>query len=610
MCGIVGAIAGRHVSQILLEGLKRLEYRGYDSAGLAIIEPKATEITRLRSAGKVKYLEQALKKTPVSGSLGIAHTRWATHGKPTEQNAHPHCCHQGKIAVVHNGIIENHDSLRDKLIHNGYTFKTETDTEVIVHLLDFYKKQHPNFIDVIHRTCRDLMGAYALGVITADLPETLYAVRCGSPLVIGVGIEEHFIASDPLALVPVTQQFIYLAEGDVAEIDRHAVVIYDRQQQTVSRELHRLDGDVDLASKGKYRHYMQKEIFEQQQAIVDTLNGYINNNTVRLDSFGASAEKVFAGIQAIHLCACGTSYHAAMVAKYWLESITNIPCQVEIASEFRYREVVVLPNMLFVALSQSGETADTLAALRVAKQRGFCATLAISNVAKSALMREADLGFLTHSGNEIGVAATKTFTSTLAALLLLTLGLKQLRQAADVSDLLATLNHLPVLIQQVLGLNEQIQEIAQDFSHQQHALFLGRGVYYPIALEGALKLKEISYVHAEAYPAGELKHGALALVDDQMPVIVIAPNNALIDKLSSNIQEVQARQGRVYVLTDAPLSVDTNDQTVMVSMPVVPELIAPIIYTLPLQLLAYHIAVLKGTDVDQPRNLAKSVTVE
>lgn len=608
MCGIVGAIAGRDVSQILLECLKHLEYRGYDSAGLAVVEPQAAEVTRLRSAGKVKYLAGALQQRPIPGGLGIAHTRWATHGKPTEKNAHPHCCHQGKMAVVHNGIIENYHPLRERLQQAGYAFHTDTDTEVIVHLLDFYKRQQNHFLDVIYRTCGDLLGAYALGIVNVEHPDTLYAVRYGSPLVIGVGIEEHFIASDPLALMPVTQQFMDLEEGDVVAISRHQISVYDHQQQPVKRQLHCLEADSERHAKGHYRHYMQKEIFEQQQAITDTLSAYVYDDVVRLEDVGLNAIDIFKEMAGIQICACGTSYHAAMVASEWFESMLGLPCRVEIASEFRYRNPVVAPKTLLIALSQSGETADTLAALRVAKQRGFYATLAVSNVARSALMREADLGLLTYAGHEVGVAATKTFTATLTALLLLTLGLKQVRTGADISEHLVTLNHLPVLMHEVLELNEPIQHIAQDFLHQQHALFLGRGIYYPLALEGALKLKEISYVHAEAYPAGELKHGPLALVDSHMPVIVLAPHNALIDKLVSNIQEVQARQGKVYVVSDA-VSLWESQATVL-KMPVLDEWIAPIVYTVPLQLLAYHIAVLKGTDVDQPRNLAKSVTVE
>ncbi len=610
MCGIVGAVASRSVSQIMLEGLKRLEYRGYDSAGLAIIEPNASDITRLRTIGKVKHLETALKQRPILGSTSIAHTRWATHGKPSEQNAHPHCCHQGKIAVVHNGIIENHQALRAKLSEHGYHFITETDTEIVVHLLDYYKRQSDTFIEAIHRSCQDLVGAYALGIITVDFPDHLYAVRCGSPLVLGLGIEEHFIASDPLALLPVTQQFIYLEEGDVAQLTPDQRVIFDKQGQVVDRSVHAFEADAELTTKGKYRHYMQKEIFEQQQAVIDTINGYVGDQGVLPDSFGHFAAKVFKNINAIHICACGSSYHAGLVAKYWLESLAKIPCQVEIASEFRYREAVVLPNTLFVALSQSGETADTLAALQVAKQRGFYASLGISNVVKSALMREADLSFLTHAGNEIGVAATKTFTAQLVALLLLTLCLKQIKQSTDVTESLVHLNHLPAWVQQTLALNQSVETLAHEFVHRQHALFLGRGIYYPIALEGALKLKEISYLHAEAYPAGELKHGALALVDQTMPVIVVAPNNTLIEKLASNIQEVRARQGEVYVFADENLAWPADDNMTIIRVPAVPDLVAPIIYNLPLQLLAYHIAVLKGTDVDQPRNLAKSVTVE
>lgn len=610
MCGIIGAVAGRHVSQILLEGLRRLEYRGYDSAGLAIIESGAREVTRLRTVGKVKSLADALHASPIIGSIGIAHTRWATHGEPTEHNAHPHCCHQGKIAVVHNGIIENYLVLREQLKNLGYALKTDTDTEVIVYLLDHYSKQTTHFIDAIHAVCKDLVGAYALGIIHVDLPDTLYAVRSGSPLVIGVGIEEHFIASDPLALLPVTQQFMYLEEGDVAELQVDSLKIIDKTRQIVKRKLHTSELDGELTSKGNYRHYMQKEIFEQQQAVIDTINGYITDDTVYYNSFGDQAEKLFSEIKFIQICACGTSYHAGLIAKHWLEALAKIPCQVEIASEFRYREGVVLPNTLFVAISQSGETADTLAALRVAKKRGFYATLGIGNVAESSLMREVDLTFLTRAGSEIGVAATKTFTAQLVALLLMTLCLRQIHVSDNDIAYVGALKHLPKLVQETLMLDNQIKTLSQDFVQKKNALFIGRGIYYPVALEGALKLKELSYIHAEAYPAGELKHGALALVDSNMPVIVVAPNNYLLEKIASNIQEIRARQGEVYLFTDQSIKWGEDSHVHIIKIPSVSEVISPLIYTLPLQLLAYHIAVLKGTDVDQPRNLAKSVTVE
>ena len=610
MCGIVGAIAERNVAQILLEGLKRLEYRGYDSAGLAIINPNSHAIECLRAAGKISHLQKELKTTPLRGANGIAHTRWATHGKPSPENAHPHTSGDNDIAIVHNGIIENHELLRKQLQSKGYHFTSDTDTEVIVHLLHFYNEQEQDFIKAIQHTTKDLVGAYALGVISTATPNTLFAIRKGSPLVIGVGIEEHFIASDPLALLPVTQQFIYLEDGDVAELTTENLTIFNEDHKPVTRPTYTSEVDFDTTSKGHYRHYMQKEIFEQQQALLDTINGHIYNNEIHTDGFGHDAGKIFPKIENIHICACGTSYHAGMVASYWLESIAKIPTQVEIASEFRYRQPVVQPNTLFVALSQSGETADTLSALRTAKERGYAATLSICNVPESSLARETDLLFLTRAGTEVGVAATKTFTAQLVALLLLTICFKQIRAPHEVSSLVETLNLLPKLSQETLELDKAIKKISQYFAHKENALFLGRGALYPIALEGALKLKEISYVHAEAYPAGELKHGPLALIDKDMPTIVIAPNDALIEKLESNVQEVQARQGEIFLFIDETVDWRPEEGTHVIQVPATPNLIAPIVYTIPLQLLAYHVAVLKGTDVDQPRNLAKSVTVE
>lgn len=609
MCGIVGAIAGRNVAQIMLEGLKRLEYRGYDSAGLAVIDPENSAIKRLRAMGKVKCLGDQLKQTPLVGNLGIAHTRWATHGKPSTSNAHPHCS-EDQIAVVHNGIIENHDLLREKLKQEGYQFDTETDTEVIVHLIHLHAQRESDFIKVLRNACAELVGAYALGIINATTPDTLYAVRCGSPLVIGIGIEEYFIASDPLALSPVTQQFIYLEEGDIAALTTQSLSVYDSEGNPCSRHVLTTEMDSESVSKGKYRHFMQKEIFEQPQAILDTINGYIFDDNINIDSFGAQALEIFAKIKSIHIVACGTSYHAGVVARYWLESIAKVPTQIEVASEFRYRDAMISDDTLFVTLSQSGETADTLAALRLAKKLGVAATMGICNAPESSMAREADLLFLTRAGNEVGVAATKTFTTQLVALLLLTLCLQQIHSPNTVNDLAKTLTRLPNLVQQTLKLDQQIQQISHHFADKQHALFLGRGEHHPIALEGALKLKEISYLHAEAYPAGELKHGPLALVDKDMPVIVIAPNNNLVEKLESNIQEVQARQGDIYLFIDENLNWPHQQPNKVIKIPTTPEPLTPIIYTLPLQLLAYHIAVLKGTDVDQPRNLAKSVTVE
>jgi glucosamine--fructose-6-phosphate aminotransferase (isomerizing) len=611
MCGIVGAIAQRNVTPILIEGLKRLEYRGYDSAGIAIFNTDKNQIERQRCIGKVANLHELLEANPLSGHIGIAHTRWATHGKPTLVNAHPHCSHD-TVAVVHNGIIENHSELREKLTQDGYAFETQTDTEVIAHLIHFYTHQETDFLAALKKATQELKGAYALGVMHHAAPDTLYAVRCGSPLVIGIGIGEHFIASDPLALLPVTQQFIYLEEGDFAQITTSEATIFDKDGAPVSRTAHTAEIDMEASSKGNYRHYMLKEIFEQPQAILDTINGHILDSHIDTDTFGAKATDILAKIKRIQIVACGTSYHASMVAKHWLETYAGVPCQIDIASEYRYRTTLVEPDCLFIALSQSGETADTLAALRKAKKLGFSASLSICNVPESSLVRETDLVFLTRSGTEVGVAATKTFTAQLVALLLLTFTLCQIRQpkGVDLHQLNTTLMKLPSFVKQTLALDEKIQAISHNFTEKYHALFLGRGIHYPIALEGALKLKEISYLHAEAYPAGELKHGPLALVDNSMPVIVIASNDALSDKLASNIQEVQARNGELYIFADETLNWGPQPNVHIIPVPHCPEILSPIVNTIPLQLLSYHIAVLKGTDVDQPRNLAKSVTVE
>jgi len=611
MCGIVGAVAQRDVAQILLEGLKRLEYRGYDSAGMAIIGSQIPDIQRLRVTGKVTKLAESLEKTPLLGHTGIAHTRWATHGQPNTANAHPHCS-ENQIAVVHNGIIENHEALRKKLTSLGYTFNSETDTEVIAHLIHHNSQEYPDLLEAIHKTTEELNGAYALGIVTSSSPQTLYVARRGSPLVIGVGIGENFIASDPLALLPVTQQFIYLEEGDVAEMAIDQLTIYDVNQQRVERKVHTSKIDNGTTTKGRYRHYMQKEIFEQAQAALDTIDGHLINHRVYPQSFGHKAEAMFNNINRVQIVACGTSYHAGLVARYWLESVAGIPCQVEIASENRYRQGVVEPNTLFVALSQSGETADTLAALRQAKESGYSGTLGICNAPESSLAREADLVFLTRAGIEIGVAATKTFSAQLVALLLLALLLAQKNKIPkkNLDTLVDNLTQLPGLIRKTLKLDEQIKQLSRRFLDKEHALFLGRGTMFPIALEGALKLKEISYMHAEAYPAGELKHGPLALVDKGMPVIVVAPKDNLIEKLESNMQEVQARGGELYVFIDEKIAWQPQGDTTLIKMPECPEIVGPIAYTIPLQLLAYHTAVLKGTDVDQPRNLAKSVTVE
>ncbi|WP_423063375.1 glutamine--fructose-6-phosphate transaminase (isomerizing) [Candidiatus Paracoxiella cheracis] len=611
MCGIVGAVAQRDVAQILLEGLKRLEYRGYDSAGMAIIGSQSSDIQRLRVMGKVTKLAESLQKQPLLGHIGIAHTRWATHGQPSTANAHPHCS-ENQIAIVHNGIIENHEMLRKKLTGLGYKFNSETDTEVIAHLLHYHSQHYPDLLEAVRNTIAELSGAYALGIVTASNPNNLYVARRGSPLVIGVGIGENFIASDPLALLPVTQKFIYLEEGDIAQMAIDQFTIYDANNNKVERKVHTTKVDHGTTTKGKYRHYMQKEIFEQAQAILDTIDGHLINHRIHPQSFGHKAEAIFKKINRVQIVACGTSYHAGLVARYWLESIAGIPCQVEIASENRYRKAVIEPNTLFVALSQSGETADTLAALRQAKKTGYAGTLGICNAPESSLAREADLIFLTRAGIEIGVAATKTFTSQLVALLLLAMLLGQQNKIPnnDLDELAHELTQLPGFIQKTLKLDEQIKQLSRRFLDKEHALFLGRNAMYPIALEGALKLKEISYMHAEAYPAGELKHGPLALVDKGMPVIVVAPKDNLIEKLESNMQEVQARGGELYVFIDENISWQPQGDTTLIKMPTGPEITAPIAYTIPLQLLAYHIAVLKGTDVDQPRNLAKSVTVE
>ncbi len=610
MCGIVGAIAQRDVVQILLEGLKRLEYRGYDSAGIALINEQQ-EIDRRRVLGKVAKLDEALSANPITGRIGIAHTRWATHGQPTEANAHPHCSQQ-EVGVVHNGIIENHEQLRGKLTALGYQFHSETDTEVICHLIHYHWQTHQDMTHAIQHTQKELKGAYALGVISHLEPDTLYAIRRGSPLVIGLGIGENFIASDQLALLPVTQRFIYLEEGDIAKVNINQIDLFDSQNKKVERQVHKSSAHSDVTRKGKFRHFMLKEIFDQPKALSETLDGHVSGNHVASQIFGFRAEELFKRIKRMKIVACGTSYHAGLVGAHWMEALAGIPCHTEIASEQRYRNTVVEPDCLFVALSQSGETADTLAAIRQAKNAGYAATLGICNVPESSLMRETDLVFLTRAGTEIGVAATKTFTAQLTALLLLSLALGQYNKLSKTTakHVTQTLRRLPALVQEILTLDKTIKRISKRFANKQHALFLGRGELYPIAMEGALKLKEISYVHAESYPAGELKHGPLALVDENMPVIVIAPNNALLEKLESNVQEVQARGGELYIFAEDGIDWKTNDNSTLIKMPAIPEALSPIAYTIPLQLLSYHIAILKGTDVDQPRNLAKSVTVE
>lgn len=609
MCGIVGAVAQRNVSAILIEGLHRLEYRGYDSAGLSIISGDQ-QLQTLKSAGKVAELESAVKAQQLSGQTGIAHTRWATHGKPNTQNSHPH--NSGPISVVHNGIIENHDNLREELIAAGYQFISDTDTEVVAHLVHAYTQQGQQLKDAVQHTIQRLEGAYALGVVSEEEPQTLIGARSGSPLVLGLGIEEHFIASDQMALRQVTDRFIFLQEGDLVEIKDQSFAIYNQQGQPTERPMQELEEGDQIAHKGAYRHFMQKEIFEQAKVLAQTFEGRIGKDSIQDAIFGYRAEDIFQQTQGVHIVACGTSYHAGLVAKYWLEIYTGLPCQVEVASEYRYRTVAVPSQTLFVTISQSGETADTLAALHKAKQSGYLGFLAICNVANSSLVRESDISLMTMAGPEIGVASTKAFTTQLVALQLLSLSLAKHNglSAKDEKQIVANLHQLPKLCAAVLKLDPVIERVSQYFANKQHALFLGRGEQYPIALEGALKLKEISYIHAEAYPSGELKHGPLALVDEEMPVIAVAPNNELLEKLKSNLHEVSARGGELFVFADNKAGFASEPGIRVIDMPHVPKSLEAIIYTLPLQMLSYHVAILKGTDVDQPRNLAKSVTVE
>lgn len=611
MCGIVGAISSEDVIPILIEGLKRLEYRGYDSAGIATLNPATGDIQRLRAKGKVKALESVLTEHPIQGRIGIAHTRWATHGIPSEGNAHP-LTSGTDIAVVHNGIIENHHELKAELLEKGYVFTSDTDTEVIAHLVHEHCKHH-NFLEAVQLTTRRLEGAFALAIINHHAPDQLIAVRKGSPLVIGLSKSGHFIASDTLALLPVTDKFIFLEEGDIADISQEKVHVYDLSGHSVKRKVHTSGLDKNSVSRGNYRHFMLKEIFEQAIAAAHTLDGRVDHQHVLSDLFDKNTLSMLKKIQHIQIAACGTSYHAGLVGRYWMESLAGISCQTEIASEIRYRKAVVQPNTLFVVLSQSGETADTLAALRQAKELGYAATLAICNVPESSLTREADITILTRAGAEIGVASTKAFTTQLIALLLLTTVLGKEHKHLDTkitTNIIYQLRALPAQIEKTLTLNTSIAELAARFVNKQHALFLGRGVHYPIALEGALKLKELSYIHAEAYPAGELKHGPLALVDRQMPVIAVAPNNTLLEKVKSNLQEVSARGGELIVFGDASSYFQEFSDLTFIPVEAHDNIVSPIIYTIPLQLLAYHVAVLKGTDVDQPRNLAKSVTVE
>ncbi|CCK00179.1 Glucosamine--fructose-6-phosphate aminotransferase [isomerizing] [Cronobacter malonaticus 507] len=609
MCGIVGAVAQRDIAEILLEGLRRLEYRGYDSAGLAVVD-SAGHMTRLRRLGKVQMLVQAAEEHPLHGGTGIAHTRWATHGEPSEGNAHPHV--SGHIVVVHNGIIENHEPLRELLKTRGYEFVTETDTEVIAHLVHWELEQGGTLREAVLRAIPQLRGAYGTVIMDNRDPSVLLAARSGSPLVIGLGVGENFIASDQLALLPVTRRFIFLEEGDIAEVTRRSVAIFNTQGESVSRPEIESNVQYDAGDKGIYRHYMQKEIYEQPNAIKNTLAGRISHGEVDLSELGPNADELLSKVEHIQIVACGTSYNSGMVSRYWFEALAGVPCDVEIASEFRYRKSAVRRNSLMITLSQSGETADTLAALRLSKELGYLGSLAICNVPGSSLVRESSLALMTKAGTEIGVASTKAFTTQLTVLLMLVAKLGRLKgvDAAVEHDIVHGLQALPSRIEQMLSQDKRIEALAEDFSDKHHALFLGRGDQYPIALEGALKLKEISYIHAEAYAAGERPTLNIREYDADMPVIVVAPNNELLEKLKSNIEEVRARGGVLYVFADQDAGFSSSDNMNIIPMPHVEEVIAPIFYTVPLQLLAYHVALIKGTDVDQPRNLAKSVTVE
>ncbi len=609
MCGIVGAVAQRDVEQILLEGLRRLEYRGYDSAGVSIIAGE--NIERCRTLGKVQVLADSLAENPLKGGTGIAHTRWATHGEPSEINAHPHMVRQD-MSVVHNGIIENYEELREELRSEFYTFPSQTDTEVIVNLIHKHNQEEKTLLDAVRKAVARLDGAYAFGVISKDEPNHIVAARLGSPLVIGVGIGENFIASDVNALLPVTQRFIFLEDGDVADIYQDHIEIFDVDNNRVDREIRTSSLSASATEKGEFRHFMQKEIHEQPTSISNTLQGRISNTKVFENIFGPGADEKFAKAERVRIIACGTSYHAGCVARYWFESIAKIPCEVEIASEYRYRAHVVTPNTLFVTISQSGETADTLAALNLAKETGYLATLCVCNVPESSLVRESDFVLMTNAGPEIGVASTKAFTTQLTALLLLVTSMAKNHGLTEEEEeeIVSSLCHLPQVLNEVLKLDAPIKQLSEMFADKDHSLFLGRGTMYPVAMEGALKLKEISYIHAEAYPAGELKHGPLALVDENMPVITVAPNDELLEKLKSNLQEVKARGGQLVVFADDGTGFSEDEQTTVMNIPAVSDVVSPIVYTLPLQMLSYHVAVLKGTDVDQPRNLAKSVTVE
>ncbi|MBT5204150.1 MAG: glutamine--fructose-6-phosphate transaminase (isomerizing) [Gammaproteobacteria bacterium] len=610
MCGIVGAATQRNVLDILLEGLQRLEYRGYDSAGLSLVDGQGS-LVRFRSCGKVRMLADLCHAGQPQGNIGIAHTRWATHGKPTETNAHPHTSGD-TVSLVHNGIIENHETLRSQLAQDGYQFTSETDTEVLVHLIAREVDRAENFREGVVNALSQVEGAYAIAVQHLDYPDRLVGARSGSPLVVGVGIGENFLASDPQALRPVTDRFIYLLEGEIVELSASEISIFGQSEQSVASRTVKLDDRIDATEKGEFRHYMLKEIYEQPAAIVQTLQGRLGEDRILPNIFGVDEATLFSQVRAVQIVACGTSYYSGLVARYWIEEIAGIPCQVEIASEIRYRKVALMDNTLFVSLSQSGETADTLAALRQANDLNYLASLCICNVPNSSIVRESDLTLMTKAGTEIGVASTKAFTTQLVDLLMLAITLAKNQPAglANEGQLVRHLHSLPATVEKVLTVEPVLKKLAEFFVDKDHALFLGRGAHYPIAMEGALKLKEISYIHAEGYPAGELKHGPLALVDEQMPVVCVAPSDDLLEKVKSNLQEVRARGGRLFVITDRQAAFSESDDLRIVHLPELDPVIAPIAYVVPLQLLAYHVAVLRGTDVDQPRNLAKSVTVE
>lgn len=610
MCGIVGAVAQRDVAEILVEGLRRLEYRGYDSAGVAVVDTESN-LTRVRRLGKVQELADAVDEQHVIGGTGIAHTRWATHGEPSEANAHPHM--SGDIAVVHNGIIENHEALRAMLQERGYVFTSQTDTEVIAHLVEWELRTSASLVEALQKTAMQLDGAYGTVAVDRKDPSRIVVARSGSPIVIGFGVGENFLASDQLALLSVTRRFMYLEEGDVAEVTRRDVTVFDVAGERVEREIVESNAEHDAGDKGQYRHFMQKEIFEQPTALINTMEGRISDTSVITNAIGVKAEEILSKVEHVQIIACGTSYNSGMAARYWFESLAGVSCDVEIASEFRYRDFVVRPNSLLVTLSQSGETADTLAALRLAKEKGYMSAMTICNVAGSSLVRESDFAFMTRAGTEIGVASTKAFTTQLAAMLMMVTSIGRLQGRINEekeAEIVQALHQLPADIEKALAFDKEIEALAPDFADKHHTLFLGRGEFYPIAMEASLKLKEISYIHAEAYAAGELKHGPLALIDADMPVVVIAPSNDLLEKLKSNVEEVRARGGLLYVFADEDAGFESDENMKIIKMPHVSEVTAPIYYTVPMQLLSYHVALIKGTDVDQPRNLAKAVTVE